>query len=191
MSYDYDLVFLLEERSMKELLDHLLPRIIPNHITFICIPHEGKQDLEKSIPRKLKAWGPKAKFIIVRDQDSGSCIKLKQDLLDLCKKGNREKEDVLIRIVCRELESWFLGDLLAVEKAFKKPVAKKQNDKKYKNPDRLNSAKQELRRLIPDYQPISGSKAIAQYLDLDNNSSKSFQVFLEGLSRIVKQIPHK
>jgi hypothetical protein len=61
MNNSYDLVFLLEEPSMKALLDVLLPRIIPENITFKCIPHEGKQDLEKSIPKKLKAWNTEAK----------------------------------------------------------------------------------------------------------------------------------
>jgi len=42
-------VFLVEERSMKTLLDGLLPRLIPGR-SFICIPHEGKQDLEKAFP---------------------------------------------------------------------------------------------------------------------------------------------
>ena len=36
------LIFFLEERSMKELLDGILPRILPNGITFKTIPHEGK-----------------------------------------------------------------------------------------------------------------------------------------------------
>ncbi|MGK7931540.1 MAG: DUF4276 family protein [Microcystaceae cyanobacterium] len=189
MSYSYDLVFLLEERSMKELLENLLPRIIPTNITFICIAHEGKQDLEKSIPRKLKAWETKTQFIILRDQDSGSCFKIKEQLLDLCEKGRRK--DSVVRIVCRELESWFLGDLLAVEKAFKKSVSHKQNHKKFRNPDKLNSAKQELRRLVPEYKPISGSRAIAQYLDLKNNTSKSFQVFIDGLNKIIEQREQK
>lgn len=48
-------VFLLEERSMKELLEGLLPRLFPG-LPFLCIPHEGKRDLERSIPRKLRAW---------------------------------------------------------------------------------------------------------------------------------------
>ena len=42
---------------------------------FICVPHEGKQDLEKSIPRKLRAWRePSAHFIVVRDNDGGEKI---------------------------------------------------------------------------------------------------------------------
>lgn len=46
------LVFLVEERSMKVLLDGLLPRLFPD-LAFLCVPHEGKQDLEKSIPRNF------------------------------------------------------------------------------------------------------------------------------------------
>lgn len=49
------LVFLLEEYSMAVLLEDLLPRIYPD-LPFLCMSHEGKQDLEKSIPRKLRAW---------------------------------------------------------------------------------------------------------------------------------------
>jgi len=49
------LVFLPEERSMKTFLEALLPRLFPD-LAFFCIAHEGKSDLEKSIPRKLKGW---------------------------------------------------------------------------------------------------------------------------------------
>ena len=48
------IIFLLEEYSMKVLLDGLLPRLVPG-LQFLCVPHEGKQDLEKSVPRKLRA----------------------------------------------------------------------------------------------------------------------------------------
>ena len=55
------LIFFLEESSMKELLDGILPRILPNGITFKTIPHEGKSDLEHSLPIKLRAWIPKSR----------------------------------------------------------------------------------------------------------------------------------
>ncbi len=42
------IVFLLEESSMGDLLEVLLPRLFPG-LYFQCVPHEGKQDLEKSI----------------------------------------------------------------------------------------------------------------------------------------------
>ena len=47
------LVLLLEESSMQELLDGLLPRLFPG-LLFQCVPHDGKTDLERSIPHKLK-----------------------------------------------------------------------------------------------------------------------------------------
>ena len=77
-----NIVFLLEEKSMKALLDIVLPRILPPDVDFYTVPHEGKSDLQKSIPHKLKAWNiPDTKFVIVQDQDSNDCRKLKQKLL--------------------------------------------------------------------------------------------------------------
>lgn len=48
------LVLLLEEESMRVLLDGLLPRLFPG-LPFECVPHDGT-DLERSIPRKLRGW---------------------------------------------------------------------------------------------------------------------------------------
>ena len=45
------IVFLLEERSIAALLDGLLPRFFPG-LRLLCVPHEEKHDLEKSIPRE-------------------------------------------------------------------------------------------------------------------------------------------
>ena len=62
-------VFLLEELSMKTLLEGLLPRIVPG-MKFLCVPHEGKLDLEKSVPKKLRAWRePGVRFVVLRDND--------------------------------------------------------------------------------------------------------------------------
>ncbi len=62
------IVFFLEEYSMKVLLDGLLPRLFPE-LPFFCVPHEGKRDLELSIPRKLRAWRePGARFAVIRDK---------------------------------------------------------------------------------------------------------------------------
>ena len=50
------IVFMLEEASMKALLDCILPRILPPDVSYVLIPHQGKSDLVKSLPIKLKAW---------------------------------------------------------------------------------------------------------------------------------------
>jgi hypothetical protein len=74
------IVFLVEESSLKEFLDSYLPRFLPD-LDFLCVKHEGKQDLEKSIPRKLRAWQQQAQFVVVRDNDGADCKVLKARLL--------------------------------------------------------------------------------------------------------------
>ena len=73
-------IFLLEEPSMRALLDGWLPRLFPGWVDgqhFQCVPHEGKSDLDRSISRKLAAWRiPGDRFVIVRDNDSANCIDL-------------------------------------------------------------------------------------------------------------------
>jgi len=181
------LIFLLEELSAKETLDIILPKILPKAVEFLCIPHEGKSDLQNSIPRKLRNWKePNIKFVIVHDKDSNDCIKLKTELKNLAK--NSHRGDTLVRIICTELESWFLGDLTAVEKAFGINLSKKKNKAIYRNPDNnIQNAKQELRKLIPQYQPISGSRKIAPEMNFKDNKSKSFHVFMDGVKRYVSE----
>jgi len=176
-----ELVFLLEERSIVEVLRVLVPSLVPEHITCHFVPHEGKSDLEKSIPRKLRAWRtPGVRFVVVRDKDQGDCRDAKNKLLELCRNGNRP--DTLVRIVCHHLESWYLGDLAAVEKAFNlNGIARRQDQQKFRDPDVLSNAEQELRKLVPQYQKVSGSREIAQHLEVNNNRSHSFRVFLSGV----------
>ena len=50
------IVFLVEEPSMKEFLKVILPKVIPVNVSYTIIHHEGKQDLERSIPKKLRAF---------------------------------------------------------------------------------------------------------------------------------------
>lgn len=179
------LVFLLEEESMKVLLDVLLPKILPLDVDFICIPHEGKQDLEKSIPRKLKAWRTSATFIIVRDKDGADCVELKKRLVGLCVQAGRG--DSLIRIACHELEAWFLGDLAAVEKAFEiKKLSAYQQKYKFKEPDKLANASEELEKLVKGYRKVSGARKIAQHMNIHQNYSHSFNCFISGVCRLIE-----
>ena len=105
-----ELFFLVEELSIRELLNGILPKILPEEVSFKIIKHEGKTDLLKSVPRKLRAYQkPGVKFVVLIDQDGNECRYLKRQLFELCEQGGRS--DALIRIVCHELESWFLGIL--------------------------------------------------------------------------------
>ncbi|GHT80697.1 hypothetical protein AGMMS49960_03260 [Betaproteobacteria bacterium] len=189
------IVFLLEEPSMKVLLDKLLPRLFPEWMEgthFICLQHEGKNDLDKSIPRKLKAWQePDARFVIVRDNDNANCIELKRKLHAICEQTGRP--ETLIRLVCQELESWYLGDLQALDNAFDTTDATlntPKNRKRFANPDQWQKPSVEIKRLLPSFQKIAGARAIAEHLNVQNNRSRSFQVLFEGIQYLARQMEH-
>jgi len=178
------IVFLLEELSAKEMLKSLLPRLALE-ISYRCIVFEGKQDLEKNLVKKIRAYRvPHSQFVVLRDQDAGDCHIIKQNLLELCKKSN--KPESLVRIACRELESWYLADLKAVEQGLNiSGLAKHQSKKKYRAPDYLQSPSTELKKLTKNqYQKVSGSRKIGAHLDFTNKKSKSFRWFIEGIRKI-------
>lgn len=183
-----ELVFLLEELSAKVMIEGILPNIIPEEINIVVryIVFEGKQDLEKQIIRKLRLYNNyDATFIILRDRDSGNCETIKNKLKQKCVEAN--KSEAIVRIACGELESWYLADLDAVEKAFNKTnLSSRQNEKKFRNPDDIGSAFQELQKLVPEYQKTDGSRAIAPYLNIENTRSRSFYHFISSIKRIIQ-----
>ena len=94
-----NLVILTEEESMKVALEHLLIRMGIPLDSVTIIPHQGKSDLEKSVPRKLRAWkDPTARFLILRDNDRGDCKARKSTLIEMIKMANKE-EVCKVRIV--------------------------------------------------------------------------------------------
>jgi hypothetical protein len=183
------LEFLLEEPSMENVLKNILPIILPKNyqynLNYFLRPHQGKSDLQKSIPNKMKRFShfhEPVMLIILHDQDSNDCIRLKNELTELCKQHGQCP--FFIRIVCRELESWYLGDMDAIEAAF--PSFKAQhykNKAKYRNPDLLN-ASDEISKLLPHFQKLDASMKISQHLKPEQNTSTSFKNFVSGIQKI-------
>lgn len=183
------MVFFLEEPSAEEMLKAILPRILPDPVHPEFKIFEGKQDLEKGLGRILRAWRtPHCAFLILRDQDSGDCRTVKEKLVEIC--DHAKKRNVFVRVACRELESFYLGDLAAVEKGLGlSGIAKKQNNRKYRDPDRLGNPSQELERLTSGlYQKVAGSRAIAPYLHIDDNKSHSFKMLLGGIRKLAQTL---
>ena len=176
------LVFLLEEVSMKELLDGLLPRVFPD-LSFLCIPFEGKNDLEQSIPKRLRSWRkPGDRFVIVRDNDGGDCIALKQRLRSMCQQTGHD--DALIRIVCQELEAWYLGEPDAMATAFGDEELRKVG---YRFPDSRPKPSEDVQRLYRGFQKIDGARRMANYMTREGNRSPSFQAFLDGVGQLQRR----
>ena len=182
-----NLVFFLEERSAKMMLRGLLPRLLDSEINEYYVVFEGKSDLENQIVKRIRGWLKKdTRFIILRDQDSGDCIKIKNRLLEKCREA--DKSNAIVRIACRELESWYLGDLAAVETGLRlSNLARHQNKAKYRAPDKQHDPCKMLQKLTKDkYQKVSGSRAIGSHLSLTNNRSRSFGVFISTLKQLQK-----
>ena len=185
------IIFLLEEPSMKYLLEGLLPRIFPGLQSgqhFLCVPHQGKSDLDASIPKKLKAWQIEGdRFVILRDTDGANCLLLKARFVAMCSQSRRP--DTLIRLVCQELEAWYLGDLLALAEVFQDP---KLNTpvmrKRFADPDAWQKPADQLTRMISGFQKGATARAMAKTLESKRNTSRSFQVFVDGLSKMVSDL---
>jgi hypothetical protein len=183
------LVFLLEEPSAEAMLKCLLPKILPSGLAVEYKIYEGKYDLDANLPRVLRTWKrPGSFFVVLRDQDASDCGKLKKNLQELCEKTG--SPNVLIRIACRELESFYLGDLNAVEKGLGiRGLGAMQRQRKFRNPDQLVKPSLELFRLTKGrYQKVSGSAAIGRHLQPQQNHSKSFNVLIAGLNRITGDV---
>lgn len=179
-----EVVFLLEEESAKAMLEPLLAQLAPKvdafHSRFIVF--EGKQDLEKNLERKLRGYlNPNARFLVLRDQDKEDCRKLKRRLKAKCQAARRP--ETVVRIACRELESFYLGDLQAVENGLQiRGLASKQEKARFRDPDQILSPSTVLEDLTGHrYQKVSGSRAIAPYLNLDVNRSRSFRTLVRAI----------
>lgn len=188
------LVFLLEEESAKNMLIPVVKRLVPEEIPVQYITFNGKQDLERQLVKKIRFWcDPDSRFIILRDKDSGDCGVIKQRLLALAQESG--KADLcLVRIACHELESFFLGDLAAVAQGLNLPaVAAMQDKQKFRTPDALANAAEELKKLTNrKYSKLAGSRAIGPHLKLDgSNRSHSFGVLMEAIRRqtdLIRQV---
>ena len=180
-----NLVFLLEEQSAKVMLAGLLPNILPKSVHYHCIVFQGKQDLESKLYDRLSGWNmPESVFIVLLDQDIENCRSLKNRLIRKCKQLTKSKK-IIFRIACHELESWYFGDLKAVDTVFNKKLAQYGKKAKYRIPDKIRYPCKELQRITKgEYQKISGSRMIGARLSIEQNKSKSFQTFIKGIKSL-------
>ena len=177
------IVIFTEEASMNAALDELMARHFPYRIKgldWFVIDFNGKSDLERKFPKRMKIWNyGDPLFVILRDNDGGDCRALKKRLHDL---ATPMAKPFKVRVVCQELESWFLGDSQAVNKAY--PGCRFSNGTaKYRDPDKMTNASQELAELTGAFSKVGRASLIAAHLDPARNVSRSFQVLFETLQQ--------
>jgi len=185
------LEILVEESSMEQFLNGLLPRILPegfalNENCFVY-PHEGKSDLQKRLPKRVRAYQhyPNPVYLmVVQDQDSHNCLDLKHQQIKLIEQESVETR-YIVRIACRELENWFLGDLHTLEKLYPKSKATKYRHKaKFRNTDKVGGA-HELQKIIRTFSKLKLAREMGSEIRTQENSSVSFHHFQKGLQKLL------
>lgn len=184
------LEFLVEEKSMAVFLEEFLPLILPEGyiLNENCTirPHNGKQDLQNQLPKIVRAYRNypwPVRFMVLHDQDSHDCILLKSKLKKLID-NDTSTINYLIRIACKELENWYLGDLSAIEFVYPESKAKsKKNKAKFRTPDLLNGA-EEMEKFTKNFGKVSCAREIAKVISINNNKSVSFNQFQTGVIKL-------
>ncbi len=159
-----------------------------------------KRILLAQLPRLLQGYGkahldyPSAVIVVV-DLDNRDCTSFKSELIAVLDSCN-PKPITLFRIAVEEGEAWLLGDLKAVRTAY--PQAKASVLNNYHQDsicgtwEKLADAiyqggSQELKSLgwpNAGLAKCEWAKKIAPHLDVNNNCSKSFQVFRDGIRNL-------
>ena len=173
------------DATLRNLLPSLFPEFRENE-HWLIINHQGKSDLERSYPRKMREWRePGVRFIILRDNDGSDCVALKQKLVSLVPAHSPE---YLVRMVCQELEGWLLGDMAAVVAAYPGAAKHKSFKKLSKtDPDILTKASELMWHLTGTKAKVGRAGLIAQHMRPVGNRSASFHAFVSGLSRFVAE----
>jgi hypothetical protein len=128
------------------------------------------------------------KVVIMRDQDTfNDCRRLKQRLIESCgfTAVSYPKDRILVRIPCRELESWYFGDLETTGERLNIHLDTKNLRKKYGNPDKIMAAN-ELSKLT-NKGKTKMAKLVDGDLSIEGNTSHSFNVFVSGLKSFLAE----
>jgi Domain of unknown function (DUF4276) len=166
---------------------------------------KGKTDPQKRIlldrlPKLLRGYGKSlqdfpAVVVVVVDLDDKDCLMFKQEMIDILNEC-KPLPTTLFRIAIEEGEAWLLGDHKAVKAAY--PDAKKHILNSYVQ-DSICSTWEKLadavypggaKKLKNLGWPHTGetkyewAKKIAPHLDVENNQSRSFQVFRDGIRKL-------
>lgn len=160
----------------------------------------NKRILLDQLPRLLRGYGRSlqdldAAVVVVVDQDRQCCTDLKAEMvkvLDAC----NPRPKTLFRIAIEEMEAWLLGDHDAIEAAY--PKAKHRVIDGYAQDSVCGTWELLADAIYPGgadalkklgYPQVGQIKyewaeQIACSVDVENNASKSFQVFRDGIRRL-------
>jgi hypothetical protein len=203
------LEILVEEPSARQALEHLVPKIVPN-VRHVIREFAGKDRLLRELPMRLRGYASRTtrerlKVAVLVDRDDDDCVALKKWLDQVAAEagvGRRGTGDadrvVLNRVVVEELEAWFFGDVPALRRAYPRLPASLGEQAGFRDPDAIAGGTWEaLGRALAKrgYQTsglnkLSTATQVAPHMDVEANRSRSFQVFRDGLRRLLMEDTH-
>ena len=188
--------FLVEEKSIQPIVRHVARKFKRSEDWFEVLLHQGNKDLEnrlsKVLPGLSKPEG--VSIVIMQDQDLDDCKNRKKNLLEKIPKT--VTGIIKVRIVCRKLENWYLGDFDALEKAYPRFRSEKYSEKSpYRDPDNVDDALSALKKIIPELKDLKSiskvkiARKVALHLSVekDKNKNKSFRQFIKTVEEIYKR----
>ncbi len=213
-------VFLVEDQSGKKMLENLIPSIIGEQHTFKLHAYKGIGHLPKNLksqtdvnkrilldqlPRLLRGYGktfsnypsnyPVVLFVVC-DLDDNCLKSFRQVLIDVLN-SCYPKPDTQFCFAIEEGESWFLGDLSAIKRAYPDAIDKILNQ--YHNDSICDTWELLADAIYPGgsiklkergYQAVGKEKSewaerITQYMDINNNKSPSFCYFRDKIRKLI------
>jgi hypothetical protein len=192
---------LVEDRSTAAAMEGLLPRML-GPITFAIHAHEGKTDLLRKLPRRLRGYASflpgNWRILVIVDRDQQDCLALKAELEGFAASAGLSTRSsaraspswsVVNRIAVEELEAWFFGDWEAVRKAFPRVSADVPRRAGMRDPDRIEGGTSEsfervLQRsgyFLGGLRKIEVARAVSVHMNAAANTSPSFQVLRDAI----------
>ena len=190
------LLFIVEGETEEAFLSAFLPRAgIPSD-HFAVFPHDGKQGVLNNFHFLLNRWDePETRFIVLVDKDSRDCRDLKREILEKAReKCPDQMERLLVRIACRELEAWFLGDTAALKEAY--PAARDRKWKKLERRGKIPDSDRQPKpakalQSLPGFAKRDCARQMGDILGRkwaesgNGNRSASFQCFVAGVMKML------
>jgi hypothetical protein len=192
----------VEEPSAQALLRHLLPKILPPRVSYEIRVFNGKPDLLRKLPNRLRGYRLQPhRIVTLIDNDDGDCLKLKGQLEAMAEEAGFTTKSrseglafrVVNRIAVQELESWLLGDVQALRSVYPRVPPTLANRRRFRDPDAaLGGTAEALARVLADagyhsqgLPKMEVANAVGEHLEPERNRSASFRCFCDGVRAVV------
>lgn len=181
------LVLVVEEPSKRHFLEPFLRQwSLPPSLIVEFVVANGHSDLTTRLYTLSRSWRtPNTRFVVLCDQDSADCVARKQELVAQIPQSRRR--DVVVRIVCTELEGWYLTDTAALEKAlpgFARRVGRRPELRG--PPDSIARPAERIARSV-GFSKRNLAQAMGTRMSRELSSSASLNLFIRTVDEIAAE----